>query len=144
MVNNTKKEVKIEIERKDGKTLFSFSVAPELESIFNKSKQEVRQSEAWDSLRFYYCPEITNSSAYNSLLTDFNLIDNFGSALYSGGHFNIAFLRTEGGKGQIVLPNSIPFAIVSEGVKNMIAFVKKYYADYLQDYKIKGVISLEI
>ena len=139
-----KKKVKIEIQRIDGKTYLSFEIDSSLTKIFEKQAQETRESKNWKGLQFYYIPDLTQSQTYKELLYGYRLIDDFGATLFDDGYFNIAFLRTVGGKGKVLVPNDIPFAVVCEGMKKIVAFIKRYYEDYLKDYKVKGYLEFEV
>jgi hypothetical protein len=139
-----KKQIKIEISRKDGKTFLNFDIDERLEKVFKENYVAIRQSESWKDLQFYYCPDITDNNEYKDLLNNYRLFDNYGSPLFENSRFNIAFLRTIGGKGSIVVPNSIPFAVVSQGIRDMVAFIKKYYEEFMKDYSVKGFVNFEI
>jgi len=141
-----KKKISLEITRKDGKTFLSFEVDESLEKLFKEQATEIKESQSWKGLKFYYVPEITDSQAYRDLLYDFNLVDNYGTPLYSNGGrtFNIAFIRTCGGKGCVPVDNHIPLAVVSQGVNNIISFLKKYYEEYLKNYSVKGYLNFEV
>jgi len=143
METKKNKSIKIEISREDGKTYLSFEIHKSIEAIFKKQKEEIRTSQSWKGLKFYYIPALTQNEDYKDLLARNNLIDDFGTSLYSRC-FNVAFLRTVGGKGKIKIQNDIPFATVSVGMRNIVNFVKSYYEDYLKDYSVKGHISFEV
>ena len=139
-----KKKIKIEIQRTDGKTYLLFEIDPSMEKIFKKQTKEVRESGSWHGLKFYYIPNLTQSQDYKDLLFQYHLIDDFGTPLYADNNFNIAFIRTVGGKGKILIKNDIPFAVVSNGMRNIVSFMKRYYEDYMKDYAVKGFISFEV
>ena len=139
-----KKKIKIEIQRVNGNTYLSFEVDPTITKTFKEQAKEIKESQNWKGLKFYFIPEITQDENYKRLLRNYYLIDDFGVSLYSERYFNIAFLRTVGGKGKIKVSNDIPFAVVSEGMKNIIAFMKRYYEEYLKDYTVRGFLTFEI
>jgi len=139
-----KQKLKIEIQRQNGNTYLSFEVEPSLEKLFKKQSQEIRESIGWKGLKFYFIPNLTQSENYKQLLANYRLIDDFGVTLYEERCFNIAFLRTVGGKGKIKVRNDLSFAEVSMGVENIISFMKRYYEEYLKDYTVKGFLSFEV
>lgn len=143
-VEKTKQKIKIEISREDGKTFLSFEIDEFLEAVFKKQSSEVRTSVNWKGLNFYYSSDLLSNQNYRNLLREFNLVNDYGTSLYASNYFNIAFLRTVGGKGKILLHNDIPFATVSDGMRRIISFVKRYYEDFLKDYRVKGFLTFEI
>ena len=105
----------------------------------------MRQSEKWPGLEFYYMPDIVESKEYKQLLANYNLIDNFGYKMVEDGErFNIAFLRTVSGKGEIQLNRELPFALVADRLKMITQFLKNYYEEYLTDYKVTGSVQIEV
>ena len=139
-----KKKIKIEIQRENGNTYLSFEIDPSITKTFKEQSKEIKESQNWKGLKFYFIPEMTQSQAYKDLLYNYRLVDDFGTSLYEGNCFNIAFLRTVGGKGKIKVSNDIPFAVVSDGVRRIITFMKKYYEEYLKDYTVRGFLTFEI
>lgn len=139
-----KKKIKIEIQRVDGQTYLSFEVDASITKMFKEQAQEIKESKSWKGLRFYFLPEITQNQSYKNLLFDFRLIDDFGASLYEGSYFNIAFLRTVGGVGKIKIKNDIPFAVVSDGMRKIVDFIKRYYEEFLKDYTVKGFVTFEV
>lgn len=139
-----KKVVIIEVSRINGKTYLEFQVDESIETIFKEKSEEIKESQNWKGLKFYYLPKITNDEQYKRLLSSHNLIDDFGAILYDNQRFNIAFIRTVGGKGKIEVPADIPFAIISIGMKNMVSFLKEYYENFIKDYSVKGEITFEV
>ncbi len=146
-----KTKIKIEVERTKGKTFFTFEIDKELENLFKEKADEIKTSQSWldkdgDGLKFYSIPSMTTSPSYKNLLYRFRLVDDFGTtSLYNAsGYFNIGFVRTVGGKGSISITEDIPFATVSSGVKDMVAFLKEYYTEYLREYKVKGLVNFEV
>ena len=143
-MKNNKKKIKIEIQRTNGKTFLSFEVDTLLEKVFKRQKKEIKTSVKWKGLKFYYIPTLIENKDYKDLLYKYYLFDDYGKELFDNGNFNIAFIRTVGGKGKIRIQNDIAFAKVSVGVKNIIDFLKEYYEKFLKDYKVKGYISFEV
>ncbi len=146
MPTKTKKcSVEINLERKDGKTIFSFDVDTKLGEIFKKkSNNTTKDSKVWKGLKFYTIPDMTTSEQYKKLLYEYGLFDNYGSVLIKDNRLNVAFLRTVGGKGEIEIEEEISFARVSMMLKSIVTFIKRYYEEYLTDYKAKGNVSIEI
>ena len=120
-----KRKIKIEIYRKDGDTYLQFEFDLKLENFFAKKKHEIRESTNWPELKFYFIPDILENKNYQQLLSAYNLFDDYGSALTRNSTFNIAFLRTVGGKGKILINHDMPFATCSEGIRNIVRFVKQ-------------------
>lgn len=141
-----KKQVEVEVYRKQGKTFFKFSVDEHLEKIFKEqSGGEKKKSESWKGLEFYYYPKVVDSPEYRRLLERYNLFDDFGhSFMRNNNSLNIAFLRTVGGKGEIEVKNDIPFAVITHGLRNMTQFIKEFYEEFLSDYKVKAIVNVEL
>lgn len=146
-----KTKIKLEIERVRGNTFFVFEIDKDLEEIFKNRADEIRTSQSWlkpngDGLKFYSIPQMTTSYNYKNLLARYGLVDDYGTGLYSGAgnRFNMAFIRTVGGKGKIKVNDDIPFATVSLGVKQIVSFLKEYYSEFLRDYKVRGKVDFEV
>lgn len=139
------KQVKIEIYRKKGVTFFEFKIDENLEAIFkDQAKGETKSSKSWGDLKFYSYPEIIESQPYQQLLSEYGLFDDYGHAFIRESRFmNIAFLRTVGGKGTIKIKEDLPFAVVTQGVRNMTKFIKQFHEEFLTDYKVKAEITVE-
>lgn len=140
------KQVEIEIYRKSGETFFKFSIDPKLEKIFKKqSNNKKRTSTSWKGLQFYHYPSVISDKAYKDLLRSYNLFDDYGHQFVRDNNsLNIAFLRTVGGKGEVKLPQELPFAVVATGLKDMQQFLKKFYSEFLADYKVTATVQLEV
>lgn len=147
-MENTKKKVSVQLMRKDGKTVFSFEIDENIEKMYRNQAEangEIRDSANWPGLKFYYLPAILRSPNYKSKLANALLIDDFGQAIVYNGHFNIAWLRTVTGKGQVVINNdSLSFAELSIFIKSALSFVKEYFDEYYRGFTIKGNVSVEI
>lgn len=146
-----KTKIKLEIERKRGETFFIFEIDEDIEKLFKKRAKEIRTSQSWlesngKGLKFYSIPEMTTSYSYKNLLARYELTDDYGTGIYNGigNRFNIAFIRTVGGKGKIKVGSDIPFATVSYGVKQMVSFLKEYYSEFFRDYKVRGKVDFEV
>lgn len=147
-----KKKSKVEmiIRRKGGKTFFEFSIAPELEALYRNMEGEVRDSTAWQGLRFYFVPSIVNLEEYKRRLAEFDLFDDYGAELLrqerggSGVKFNIAWLRTEGGRGSVQVKNAVNFARLSVLMENCLRFLKEYHDDFFRDFKIRGSLTIDL
>ena len=74
------------------------------------------------------------------------MIDDFGGELFKPDTqtFNIAFLRTVEGRGSIQISDEIPFATVSDGLRRILNFIKKYHEEFLKDYKVRGTLTSEV
>ena len=138
------KKIDIAIERINGETFLTFEISPEIEKLFNGDGVETRESESWPTLKFYYNENLRTDYQYQNLLRDFSLRDDYGTKIISSGCFNIAFLRTVGGKGKIKIANTFSYASISEGVRNTISFLKSYFNEYVKDYKVKGTLNIEL
>ena len=139
-----KQKIDIKIKRINGKTYLAYEISPEIEKRYNTETTEIKESEKWQGLKFYYVPEITQNNSYLNLLAKYKLFDDFGSVFYRDGHLNIAWLRTVGGKGKIELKQSISFAELSILIKNTLSFIKEYFEEYLRDYEVNGSLTIEI
>lgn len=144
--STAKRQVVLQVYRDKGNTYLEFEIAESLEVLFKeKSGGNTKTSESWKGLEFYYSPEITDSREYQQLLSQYGLFDDYGHAFVrDSSYFNIAFLRTKGGKGKIKLNSDIPFASVAVGLQNMDKFLRKFYQDFLTDYKVKAILEFEI
>ena len=114
--------------------------------MYKNSPHEIRTSNNWPGLKFYYIPSILEDRSYNDKLHDKKLIDDYGASLYIANNqkLNIAWLRTVGGSGEILLKNDISFAELSLLVKNALSFIKEYFEEYFREFKIKGSVTLEL
>ena len=138
------KKIEIELKRKAGKLIFSFSLPAEIEQMYRNQSPEVRTSEKWECLSFYFLPDITTDDDYKNKLADHALFDDFGKPLYENGKFNIAWLRVVGGKGEIEIGSMIGFSELSYKIKQMVQFIREYFSDYYRDFTIKGIIQTEV
>lgn len=138
------KTIKIEILRDAGVTRFKFNVHPAIVAIYAAQAQEQRESVNWPGLKFHYVPGIIESEAYQALLGNYRLFDNFGQKIYNNRKFNIAWLRTVGGKGEIIIPEQITIAELSELCKTTTSFIKEYFEAYHRSCRIVGEVRIEI
>jgi hypothetical protein len=139
-----KKKIQISLERKDGKTLLRFEIDPRIEEIYKKQKHEIKTSDSWNGLKFYYMPQIVRSEVYRRKLMDRQLKDDYGTSIYDGHSLNIAWLRTVGGKGEIVLGDEMSIAEASMLIRNATAFIKDYFETYYKNFKISGSVNIEL
>lgn len=136
------KGVSLSITRKEGKTMFSFAIAPEIEAIYQQNTEGVKTSAKWAGLEFYTNEMLRKTEAYKQSLERFHLFDDYGQSFYREGRMNIAWMRTVGGTGTITLTDTISFAELSVLVNNVIAFTKEYFEDYFREFVISG--NLEV
>lgn len=141
-----KKKIEVEIVRKEGKTYFRFKIHPSIENLYKSQNPEIRESKSWPALKFYYIPQLINNEVYQSKLSSFNLIDDYGSSFYDRNRrrLNIAWLRTVNGVGEILIEEEFSFAELSQSVKNALSFIKEYFEEYYREFKIKGSVSVEL
>ena len=139
-----KKEVSIEIYRKEGKTFFKFEINPDIEKLYAEIAEEKRESKSWAGLSFYSVPTITTNDKYKQKLDSMRLFDDFGTGLIRNGRLNIAWIRTVGGKGEIQVKEPLSFSELSLLYRNAIQFVKEHFEEQFQDFRIKGSLSVEI
>ncbi len=139
-----KQKINIKISKINGKTFLVYEVPPEIEKRYNTDSVEIKTSESWPGVKFYYNPEITQSNNYLSLLGKYRLFDDFGCSFYRNGYLNIAWLRTVGGQGKIEIKQNISFAELSILLRNTLSFIKEYFEEYLRDYEVKGSLTIEI
>jgi hypothetical protein len=142
METETKKQISISIERSKGQTYLSFEFAPEIEELWKIHEPQIKESEAWEGLKFYFIPDITDSYEYKCLLSKYQLRDDYGHALFTDELFNIAFIRTVGGKGRIKIKNTTSHAELATNIENTRQFLKEYFQNYLQDFKINCNITI--
>lgn len=142
-------ELTINLSRENGNLYLDFVVPEFLENIFKSKALDTRQSENWQGLTFYVV-EQTQTPVYRDLLNWFGLFDNFGDDFlrkdgsdYDYSKFNIAFLRSVGGRGRIKINVDISISEAQRFVDSIIGFIKKYYNDFLKDYNVKCVVKLE-
>ena len=143
-MNKETKKIAIEIQRKDGKTYFRFSVDEKITAMYQAQSVEVRESINWAGLSFYYVPEIVNNSYYKQLLQEYDLTDDFGQGIYQNGKLNIAWIRAVGGQGEIIIGESLPFVELSQMTRKAVQFLKSYFENYIKDCTIKGSLTVEV
>jgi len=146
-----KRKVELELVRKDGETYFSFNVDPKITEIYKKQSVEIKTSTSWPNLKFYSIPSLTASTEYKRVLAQYSLFDDYGQAIvksdsqsYNGYRFNIAWLRTESGKGKVLVSDALTIAELSRMMKQASEFLKCHFAEYFQDATIKGIVSIEL
>jgi len=129
------------ITRENGKTKMKFSIPKEVEKMF-KTGSEVKTSDKWEGLRFYYQADIQGHPSYSKLLADNKLRDNYGSTIMEDNRFNIAFLRTVGGKGEVEIEPSIPMAVWSEKLNELAGFIKLLMQEYYLKNEVRACITV--
>ena len=139
-----KQTLTIDIIRKNNKTFFSFEIPPKLQEVYKNYSKEVKKSNSWKDLEFYFCPDITQDECYKKMLNNYGLFDDFGLGLYSNNKLNVAWLRTKGGKGKIEVKGQLPYAEMNIKIKQAITCIKEYFDDYLRAFHIKGHLEIEI
>lgn len=146
MADKKIKRIEMELYRKDGETRFRFSIPSEIEAIYKKGNPEIRESSSpsWKGMKFYYMPELTGSTDYQNRLNRFGLFDDYGMEFYRDGKMNIAWLRTVGGKGDMPMRSNASYAEIALLVRNVVDFIKGYFEDYLRDFRLKGIVEIEI
>ena len=148
MGDDNKKKIEVEIKRKNGVTIFKFKIDPHIENMYKSQVQngegEIKESTKWEGLKFYFLPNLLTSEAYQNLLLNYRLFDDYGQSLYRNGKLNIAWLRTEGGKGEVELKEELGFSELSSLVKNAMACIREHFDHYYRDFKITGSVSVEI
>ena len=138
------KKIELEMARKNGKLVFKFNIPPEIENKYKEMQEEVRDSASWDGLKFYFMPELTTSNEYKDTLRGFGLFDDYGKPLFNEDTLNVAWLRTVGGKGEVVIRHQIGFSDMSIKLRHVVEFLKTYFADYYRDYVLRATISADI
>lgn len=142
---NETRTLKLSVRRENGDTYLYFEVPKVLSEVFAEKSEEVKESEAWDGLKFYSVPSITNNPEYKSMARGYGLRDNFGHALVDeAGLFNIAFLRCEGGGGRIKVNSDLSVAVISDKVRSIMRFVKDFYETFRGDYAVSGAVEFDI
>lgn len=138
------KKIELQLERKEGSTYLKFKVDPAIVKIYEGQSDEVRESQSWPGLKFFYSPKITGAHDYRNLLANYNLSDDFGSPIFQNRVLNIAFLRTVAGEGSIKIKDSVSIAEMSNLIRNITAFLKEYFNHYFRDALIKGTVNIEL
>ena len=139
-----KQTLTINIIRKNNKTFFSFEIPQKLQEVYKNYSKEVKKSNSWKDLEFYFCPDITQDECYKKMLNNYDLFDDFGVGLYANNRLNVAWLRTKGGKGKIEVKGQLPYAEMNIKIKQAITCIKEYFDDYLRAFHIKGHLEIEI
>lgn len=141
------KAVEIETRRSKGETYFKFEIAPEITSFFKDlSKDTIKPSESWKGLAFYISKSLQEDPYYKDKLAQYHLFDNYGGVLIDHGakKFNIAWLRTVGGSGEIKMEDNVPTGTLTAYTKDVIAFLKDYLLDTFTETKIVGSVQFEV
>lgn len=142
---NETRSLKLSVRRESGNTYLYFEVPKVLSDIFASKADEVKESEAWEGLKFYSVPVITNNEDYKKMAKAYGLRDNFGHALVdANGLFNIAFLRCEGGGGRILVNSDLSVATISDKVRSIMRFVKDFYETFQGDYAVNGTVEFDL
>ena len=139
----TKKQIDLEITRKDGVTRFKFKIDPKIEELYKSRSSEVKESKAWTGCKFYAIPELLSDKNYKDELRNHRLFDDYGSGFYVDGLLNIAWIRTVGGEGEIIIKENVPFAELSTLAKQTIQFLRSHFEDYFREFTIKGSVLTE-
>lgn len=140
-VKKTLDKIDVRCERKDGKTYFTFNIPSIITDFYKEKMKEIKESEKWAGLKFYTL-EQTTSSEYKNLLSRHNLTDSFGRDLIYDGMFNIAWIRTVGGKGKIEIGEGFPYAVLNGHMQNLATFLKSWSEEYVNDYVITASIAV--
>lgn len=142
----SKKKISIMISRRDGKTYFKFEIDPRIEQMYSEMAKEKKSSSSWAGLEFYYLPLILGDNKYQQALKQSKLMDDFGHSLFSQGMFNIAWLRTVGGKGEILLKynETLSYSDIALQIESASRFIKQYFEEYYRGFKISSIISVEL
>lgn len=131
-----------------GQTIFKFKVDPAITKLYANQAKSEKESTSWPGQKFFYVPEIIDNPHYKALLDSYQLRDDYGSRLYvnEGGRkgvFNIAWLRTVSGEGQIVVNDSIPLAELNILMRQTGKFIKEYFEEHFRAAKLKGRIEID-
>lgn len=138
------RRIDVEVAREGGKTWFKFAIDPRIQKIYETMPHEKRDSQAWPGLQFYGVDTLLEDTNYQALLGRYDFKDSYGSALVMHNTLNVAFLRTVGGKGKIELTGPVSFAWLQGQLRSLVSFCKEFYAEYLQNYRIKGSLTVEV
>ena len=147
-MDENRKKIEVEIKRKQGKTYFKFSVDEAIENMYKQQVAEedgeIRESAKWPNLKFYFLPALLENETYRNLLANYRLFDDYGQSLYRDGKLNIAWLRTEGGRGEIEMQEEVGFAEMSTLIRNAMNCIREHFDAYYRDFKITGSVSVEL
>jgi len=136
--------IKVKIKRENMRTKLTYSVDQEIENLFEEVSEGVRESSSWEDLKYYHMPPEARSDAYRNKLERNNLCDDFGYDVVQGNKFNIAWIRTVGGEGEIEIPNHITLTQVQEWVASASRFLKSFFSEHFKDYEVTGTIEINI
>lgn len=139
-----KKNVDIEIVRKDGKTFFRFKIDTRIEKLYAELAEKTAESGKWPGLSFYSIPSMTTSEQYKQKLMTYKLFDNFGDGLIVDGRLNIAWIRTVGGSGDILIKENFTVAEMAQAAQRAAGFIKEHFEDSFRDFRIRATISVEV
>ena len=129
--------------RKNGKTMFTFTVPPKLEKMYNDNADGKKKSTAWAGLTFYTMADMITDETYKNLLRTYGLFDDYGQPLLKDGLLNIAWVRTVGGTGSIKIDNNMPYSKLNTMLNCALKCIRCYFDDYLRAFKIKGTLEIE-
>lgn len=137
--------VKLEVVRTQGNTVLKFSIPQVIRDLWAARNLESATSASWSGLEFWKLPTEARTPQYNDLLAQFNLRDDFGSALIDAdGRFNVAFLRCKSAEGEIPCPTDMSFSVLSENVRTLARFVRQYVEQNVSDFRITGSVLIEL
>lgn len=138
-------KVELAVSRKEGKGMLEFVVPEVVRNIWKARELPVAESRAWPGLKFYKLANEDRVAGYTDMLEQHGLFDDFGSELVDAhGRFNVAFLRTVEGTGEIPLNGDLSYATVVDKVRNLAAFVREFVEGYVADYRITGSVLIEV
>lgn len=136
--------ISLKIKRQKGITKLVFNVDKEIRDLYENMEHEKRESGNWPGLHFYFIPQIIDSRKYQEMLSAYGLFDDFGSKVYHSGRFNIAFLRTIEGSGEIIIKEHIAFADLSNWMQKMTSFLKDYHEGFFADCEVNGEVKINL
>ena len=140
-------EILLNIKRgASGKMVLDFSIPEAIEKLFLNMKHEIKTSDKWPGLEFYFMPELVKNKEYKELLHVYELFDNYGADIIDeeSGRMNIAWLRTVGGKGTLEIPGKLGQEEASTLVRNATAFIRDYYNNFHRPISVKGKVCIEL
>lgn len=141
-----KHQISMDLSRINGKTVFKFSVPDAIESIWKeKSNGVITESQNWQNNKFYSIARLNPNREYKDILYKYYCFDNYGSTLFNDdGYFNIAWLRTVGGNGEIKIPDEISFRKATDSLKNATNAIKAYLELFEKPYTVTSKITIEL
>lgn len=141
-----KHQISMDLSRINGKTVFKFAIPDAIEKLWKeKSNGVITESQSWEGNKFYSIQSILKNREYQDVLYKYYCFDNYGSSIFNeNGYFNIAWLRTVGGNGEITISDEISFRKATESVRNATEAIKAYLELFEKPYTVTSKLTVEL